>query len=83
MVATVMVHPRIMKIYKNLPGDIPNIFPYQHFIFSLRNCSSLKTFNQREILRHFSYVCLSVRPTVRSNHDYVRTQRATDLKICT
>ena len=20
--------PRIMKIYKNLPGDIPNIFPY-------------------------------------------------------
>ena len=27
-VATLMVHPRIMKIHKNLPGDIPNIFPF-------------------------------------------------------
>ena len=30
-----------------------------------------------EILRHLSYVCLSV----RSNHDCVRTQRATNFKI--
>ena len=33
---------------------------------------SLKTFDQCEILRHLSYVCLSVRPSVRSNHDCVR-----------
>ena len=32
MVATLMVHPMIMKIHKNLPGDIPNIFPYQKVI---------------------------------------------------
>ena len=32
MVATLMVHLRIMKIHKNPPGDIANIFPYQHFI---------------------------------------------------
>ena len=38
MMATLMVHPRIMKIHKNIPGDIANIFPYQHFIPSLRNC---------------------------------------------
>ena len=36
--ATLMVHSRIMKTHKNLLGDIPNIFPYQHFILSLRNC---------------------------------------------
>ena len=30
MVATLMVHPRIMKIHKNLAGDKPNIFPYQN-----------------------------------------------------
>ena len=39
MVATLMIHPRIMKIRKNLAGIyLPNIFPYQHFILSLRNC---------------------------------------------
>ena len=27
MVATLMVHPRIMKIYKNSAGDTPNDFP--------------------------------------------------------
>ena len=27
------------KIHKNLLGDIPNIFSYQHFILSLRNCN--------------------------------------------
>ena len=27
MVATLMVHPRIMKIHKNLLGDTPNDFP--------------------------------------------------------
>ena len=27
-----MVHPRTVKIHKNLSGDIPNIFQYQHFI---------------------------------------------------
>ena len=34
MVSTIMVHPMIMKVHKNLPGDIPNIFLYQHFILS-------------------------------------------------
>ena len=34
MVSTIMVHPMIMKVHKNLPGDIPNILPYQHFILS-------------------------------------------------
>ena len=29
MVATLIVHPRIMKIYKNLPGDIP--YHFCHF----------------------------------------------------
>ena len=38
MVATLMVHPRLMKIRKNLPRDIPNIFLYQNFILSLKNC---------------------------------------------
>ena len=37
MVATLMVHPRIMKIHKNIPGDIPNIFLYQNIILALRN----------------------------------------------
>ena len=27
-------------------------------------------------------LCLSVRPSVRSNHDCVRTQRAKDFKLC-
>ena len=27
MAATLMVHPRIMKIHKNLSGDTPNDFP--------------------------------------------------------
>ena len=26
MVATLIVHPRVMKIHKNLPGNISNIF---------------------------------------------------------
>ena len=30
-----MVQSKIMKIHKNVPGDIPNICPYQHFILSL------------------------------------------------
>ena len=38
IVATLMVHPRIMKIHKSLPGDIPNIFLYQNIILSWRNC---------------------------------------------
>ena len=38
MVATLMEHTMILKIDKNLPGDISNIFPYQHCIPSLRNC---------------------------------------------
>ena len=38
MVVTLIVHPRIMKIHKTLPGDIPKIFPYQHLMLSLRNC---------------------------------------------
>ena len=30
-----MVHPRIMKIHKNLPGDIPNIlFPHWEIAFT-------------------------------------------------
>ena len=32
IVATLMVHPIIMKIHKNIPGDIPNIFPCQNCI---------------------------------------------------
>ena len=35
---TQMVHPRIMKNHKNLPGDVTNNFPYQNIILSLRNC---------------------------------------------
>ena len=35
-------------------------------------------FDQREILKHLSYVC----PSVRSNHDFVRTQRGMDFKLC-
>ena len=31
-------HPKIMNIHKNLLGDIPNIFPYQNVILSLKNC---------------------------------------------
>ena len=38
---------------------------------------TLETFEQREILSHLSYVC----PSVRGNHDCVRTQRATDFKL--
>ena len=41
---------------------------------------SLETFDQREILRHLSYISLSVLPSVRGNHDCVRTQSATNLK---
>ena len=37
MKATLIVHPRIMKIYKNFPGNITNNFPYQNIILSLRN----------------------------------------------
>ena len=33
-----MVLPKIMKIHKNLPGHIPNVFQYQNIILSLRNC---------------------------------------------
>ena len=31
MVVTLMVQPRIMKIHKNLPGDIPYFFPITTF----------------------------------------------------
>ena len=44
MVATLMVHPRIMKVHKNLPGDIPNIFAYQNIILALRICLHKKFF---------------------------------------
>ena len=27
IVATLMIHPRIMKIHNNLPGETPNDFP--------------------------------------------------------
>ena len=37
---------------------------------------------QRKILRHLSYVCLSVRRSVCGKYDCVRKQIATDLKIC-
>ena len=39
---------------------------------------SLETFDQRKILRYLSYVCLSI----RINHDCIRTQRATNFKLC-
>ena len=37
MVATLMVHPKIMKTHKNLLGAIPNIFPIQNIILPLKN----------------------------------------------
>ena len=37
MVATLMVHPRVIKIHKNLLGAIPNIFPIQNIILPLKN----------------------------------------------
>ena len=37
MVPTLIVHPRIMKIHKNLSGDKPNNFPYQDIIVALSN----------------------------------------------
>ena len=37
VVTTLIVHPRVMKIHKNLPGDTPNNFPHQNIILSLRN----------------------------------------------
>ena len=37
MVTTLIVQPKVMKTYKNLPGNIPNNFPYQNIILSLRN----------------------------------------------
>ena len=48
----------------------------------IETLGSLETFDLREILRHLSYVCLSVRPSVCSTHDCVRTQRATNFKPC-
>ena len=38
MVATLIVHRRIMKIHRNLLEDKPNNFPYQNIIVTLRNC---------------------------------------------
>ena len=35
--ATLLVYPGIIKIHKNLPGEIHHIFPYQNIILSLWN----------------------------------------------
>ena len=59
--------------------DVYTLFLEQcQYVCKTETLCSLETFDQREILRYLSYVCLSV----RSNHDCIQTQRATDFKLC-
>ena len=50
MVATLVVHRRTMKIHKNLLADIPNIFPYQHFIYIIAKLHSENFFSMMATL---------------------------------